>query len=145
MTDIYIEKKLIDIFFTLNEFSNVPFIITDDEGNSLNVSLPNVPFTIPEDKRFFILSFLPNEPEPAGRGENAENRWEGIFQIDIIIPIGAGIAELENKYEWITKLFQRGTSFNEIMIKRTYRATHGAELAFYKTVIRVEFIASLPK
>jgi len=99
MTDIYIEKKLIDIFFTLNEFSNVPFIITDDEGNSLNVSLPNVPFTIPEDKRFFILSFLPNEPEPAGLGENAENRWEGIFQIYIIKPNGAGIAELENKYE----------------------------------------------
>jgi hypothetical protein len=32
-----------------------------------------------------------------------------------------------------------------VMIIRTYRAAHGPEAAFYRTVIRVEFRASLPK
>jgi len=48
-------------------------------------------------------------------------------------------------YEWITKLYQRGKMFGAVMIKRTYRAAHGAETAYYRTVVRVEFIASLPK
>jgi len=145
MTDTYIEKTLINAFLTLNEISGVSYINKDDKDNPLNVSLPNIPFTEPDDKRFFVLSFLPDDPEPAGMGVNAENRWTGILQIDIMVPLGAGMSETEMKYDWITKLFQRGKSFNEIMINRTYRATHGAELAYYRTIVRVEFTASLPK
>ena len=145
MTDTYIETILIDAFLTLNEFSGVPYIKKDAKGKPLNVALPNLPFTPPDDYRFFVLSFLPNEPEPAGLGTNAENRWDGIFQIDVMVPIGAGMDETAQKYEWITKLFQRGNTFNEIMIRRTYRAMHGAEVAYYRTVVRVEFTAILPK
>jgi len=145
MTDTYIEKTLIDAFLTLNEFSGVPYIKNDSNGNLLNVSLPNKPFTEPDDRRFFVLSFLPDEPEPAGLGINAENRWGGIFQIDIMVPLGAGMDETVAKYDWITKLYQRGKTFSDVMIKRTYRATHGAEVAYYRTIIRVEFTAALPK
>jgi len=144
MTDTYIEQTLIDAFLTLNEFSGVSYIKKDGNGNPLNVALPNKPFKEPDDRRFFVLSFLPNEPEPAGLGENAENRWDGILQIDIMVPLGAGMDETTAKYEWITKLFQRGKSFGEIMIRRTYRAMHGAEAAYYRTVVRAEFTATLP-
>ena len=145
MTDSYIETTLIDAFLTLNEFSGVSYIKKDGNGNPLNVSLPNKPFTPPTDNRFFVLSFLPNEPEPAGLGTEAYNRWDGIFQIDIMVPLGAGMDETTAKYEWITKLFQRGKSFGSIIIRRTYRATHGAELEYYRTVVRVEFACCLPK
>jgi len=145
MTDSYIETVLIDAFLTLNEFSGVSYIKNDSNENPLNVSLPNKLFKEPDDRRFFVLSFLPNEPEPAGLGEHAENRWSGIFQIDIMVPLGAGMDETTKKYEWITKLFQRGKSFGDIMIRRTYRAMHGAEAAYYRTVVRVEFTAILPK
>jgi hypothetical protein len=145
MTDTHIEKTLTGAFLTLNEFSSIPFIATDNNGNPLNVSLPNISFTPPQDNRFFVLSFLPDEPEPAGLGTNAENRWSGILQIDIMVPLDAGMDETAVKYEWIVKLFQRGKSFDGIMITRTYRATHGASPEFYRTVVRVEFTASLPK
>ena len=144
MTDTYIEKILIDAFLTLNEFSGEEYIIKDDKENLLNVSLPNVLFVPPKDNQFFILSFLPNEPEPSGLGTNAENRWSGILQIDIFVPLGAGMEETTEKYNRIVELFQRGKIFDEIMIVKTYRATHGAEDAFYRTVVRSEFTASLP-
>jgi len=145
MTDIYIEKTLTDAFLTLNEFSNIKFITKDNKGNPLNVMFPNVLFKEPDDKRYFALSFLANEPEPAGLGTAADNRWDGIFQIDIMVPLNAGSAETEAKYDWISKLFQRGKSFGNVTVLRTYRAAHGADVTFYRTVVRVEFTASLPK
>lgn len=145
MTDSYIEQTLTNAFLTLNDFSGVAYIKKDSSGKPLNVALPNIPFNEPDDKRYFALSFLANEPDPAGMGTNAENRWDGIFQIDIMVPLGAGMDETVAKYDWINKLFQRGKSFGGIMIRRTYRATHGAELAFYRTVLCVEFTATLPK
>jgi len=147
MTDTYIEKTLIDAFMTINDFSGVSLIKTDEKGKPLNVSLPNTPFTPPKDNNFYIISFLPNEPEPAGLGINAENRWNGILQIDIIVPIGIGTDIIAIRYDWIVKLLQRGKTFGEIMIIKTYRAHHGAEPenTTYRTIIRVEFTASLPK
>ncbi len=145
MTDTHIEDTLIDAFLTLNEFSGIEYVKKDAGGKLLNVLLPNRPFTEPTDKRFFALSFLPNEPEPAGLGENAGNRWDGLFQIDIMVPLGAGTDETVAKYDWISRLFQRGKSFGDVMIRKTYRATHGPELAYYRTVVRVEFTATLPK
>jgi len=145
MTDVVIEKTLTEAFLTLNEFSGIKYINKDAAGKLLNVLLPNVLFKEPDDKRYFALNFLPNEPDPAGMGVNAENRWDGIFQIDVMVPLNAGAAETEAKYNWISQLFSRGKSFGDVMIRRTYRAAHGAELTFYRTVIRVEFMATLPK
>lgn len=151
MNDTYIEQKLTERFLSLNDFmtdngfAGDPYIETDAKGKPLNVSLPNIAFKVPDNNRFFVLSFLPGEPEPAGMGENAENRWTGIFQIDIIVPLDAGTDETSAKYDWICKLFQRGKSFNDITIIRTYRATNETEETFYKTIIRVEFSATLPK
>ena len=145
MTDTHIEKVLTDAFLTLNEFSGQPFIEKDMKGNILNVSLANVLFTPPKDNQFFILTFLPDEPEPAGLGTLAKNIWGGIFQIDIIIPLGVGMEEMNDKYNWIVQLFQRGKTFDEVMITRTYRATQGADDGYYRTIVRVEFTAALPK
>jgi len=147
MTDTYIESVLIDAFLTLNEFSGVPFIKKDGNGKLLNVALNNQPFTPPADNRYFVLNFLPGEPEPAGLGENAENFWNGFFQVDIFTPLGVGVDESNEKLKWIYRLFGRGKTFDRITILKTFRATHGAvpEMGFFRTVIRVEFSCSLPK
>jgi hypothetical protein len=142
MNDSYIEQRLIDAFLTLNDFSGIEYIKRNGE-KLLNVDLPNTPFTVPSERRFFSLSFLSNEPNPSGLGSNAENTWSGIFQVDIMVPIGAGMAEISAKYDWISRLFERGKTFDEVMILRTYRATEGPETDFYRVVIRVEFRASL--
>jgi hypothetical protein len=144
MTDVYIQNTLIDAFLTLNTFSGIGYI-TYSGGKPANVDLPNVSFTPPADKRFFSILFMPNEPDPSGLGTNAENTWTGVFQIDIMVPVGAGMAEINAKYDWISRLFARGKTFGDVMILRTYRAAEGPETDFYRVVVRVEFRASLPK
>ena len=145
MTDTVIEKVLTDAFLTLNEFSGVPFIKRDATGKLLNVSLPNIKFDPPTNAQYFILNFLPGEPEPAGLGENAFNTWAGIFQIDVFTPLGTGQAEQTEKMKWLYKLYGRGKVFDQVTIRRTYRAFQGAELTSFRTTIRVEWRASLPK
>jgi hypothetical protein len=145
MTDTYIEQTLIDTFLTLNTFSGIDFIKFDSNGKPINVSLPNLQFTPASDNRFFILSFIPNDPEPAGLGVAAKNRHDGIFQIDIMVPLGAGLEESNNKQNNIVRLFGRGKVFDKVTIVKCYRATHGAEESFYRTIVRVEFYAFLEK
>jgi hypothetical protein len=145
MTDTYIEKILIDAFLSLNTFSGIDFIKFDSNGKPISVALPNTQFTEPQDKRYFILNFLPNEPEPAALGTFAENRYDGIFQIDIMVPLGAGREESDNKYNNIVRRYQRGATFGNVMIRKTYRAMSEAQEAFFRTTVRVEFLATLPK
>jgi hypothetical protein len=144
MNDSYIQDKMTAAFLTLNDSAGVEYI-KHSGGKPLNVDLPNVPFTPPADRRFFSLSFLPNEPDPSGLGAGAGNTWTGVFQIDIMVPIGAGTAEISAKYDSVCRLFSRGKTFDEVMILRTYRAAEGPETDFYRTVIRVEFRADLTK
>jgi hypothetical protein len=151
MNDSHIEKILTEAFLNLNQFmSNNGYTgdpyITMKNGKYTNVSLPNQTFTEPTDKRYFALNFLPDSPEQAGLGANAENFWTGILQIDIITPLGTGTAEAESKLNWVCKLFGRGKMFGDVMIMKTYRAMSGAEpgMPFYRTVVRVEWRASLP-
>jgi hypothetical protein len=152
MNDSHIEKTLIEAFLSLNQFmSNNGYAgdpyITIKNGKYTNVSLPNQTFSEPTDKRYFALDFLPDSPEQAGLGENAENYWSGILQIEIITPLGTGTAESEIKLIWVSRLFSRGKMFGDVMIMKTYRAMSGAEpgMPFYRTVVRVEWRASLPK
>jgi hypothetical protein len=152
MNDSFIEKTLTEAFLGINQYmadngyTGAPYV-TMNAGKPVNVSLPNQSFTEPLDKRYFVLNFLPNSPEPAGLGTNAENFWTGVLQIDIMTPLGGGIAESETKYEWVCRLFSRGARFGEVNIKKTYRATQGAvpNMPYYRTVVRVECEATLPK
>jgi hypothetical protein len=152
MNDSFIEKTLTEAFLGINQYmtdngyAGAPYI-TMSAGKPTNLSLPNQSFTEPTDKRYFVLNFLPNSPEPAGLGEFAENRWTGVLQIDIITPLGDGTLEAESKYSWVCRLFSRGKTFGEVNIKKCYRATQGAvpNMPYYRTVVRVECEATLPK
>jgi hypothetical protein len=151
MNDTAIEKTLINAFLNLNQFmsdngyTGSPYI-TMKNGKPTNVSMANQSFTEPADKRYFALDFLPSSPEPMGLGENAENLYAGILQIDIITPLGTGTAEVESKLNWVCKLFGRGKMFGDVMVMKTYRAMSGAEpgMPCFRTILRVEWRASLP-
>ena len=145
MTDTVIEKVLTDAFLTLNEFSGVSYIKKDATGKLLNVSLPNIKFEEPPDKRYFILNFLSNEPIPAGLGLYAENRYDGFLQIDIMTPLNTAQDEANEKVKWLCRLFSRGKSFGRVTVVKTYRAFQETGMTYYRTVVRVQFSATLPK
>lgn len=138
MTDVNVEKKLIEAFNTLNTFSGKNYI-------NRNVAYPNRNFTVPANKTWFALHFLPDEPSPSGMGTEAFNRWNGIFQIDICTPLGVGDDEGNEKYRWISKLFTRGGVFDFVRINRCYRARASSEVDHYVTTVRVEWTADIIK
>ena len=137
MTDVYLQKKLVDAFLSLNSFSGVQFL------NDKNVSLPNKAFVVPTDKRWFAVSFMAGEPSPAAAFDEAQNRWNGVLQIDIQVPLDKGEAEANNKYEWIAKLFRRGNTFDEIEIVKCYRTNQHYTDDQYVTTVRVEWTADI--
>jgi hypothetical protein len=146
MTENHVQTVLTNAFLELNTSSGKPYIKFVD-GKPVNVAIPNIPFTSPTSKSFFVLSFLPGEPDPAGMGTYAENRWSGVFQIDIYSPIGKGEDEVNAKYEALARLFERGKYFDNVLINKIYcplRETDD-EQGVYRAVIRIEWTAFLPK
>lgn len=136
MTESVIRNSLFAHFEKLNEFSGAEFITEN------NVHYPNKRFEIPEDKSFFELSFLPSEPYPLAMGENSQNEWNGVLQIDVGVPLDVGTDEIDDKKEWIYKLFARGTNIDKIVdIKKVYSPTEGSAGEYYNVVIRVEWVA----
>jgi hypothetical protein len=146
MTENHVQTILTNAFLTLNTSSGSPYIKFAD-GKPVNVVFPNIPFTSPVSKQFFVLSFLPGEPDPAGMGTYAENRWPGVFQIDLYSPIGKGEDEVNAKYEALARLFERGKYFDNVLINKIYcplRETDD-EQGVYRIAVRVEWSCHLPK
>jgi hypothetical protein len=144
MTDTYIQDILTKKFLELNLHSGKPYI-TFTDSKPTNVVLPNIPFTPPANKQFFVLSFLPGEPDPAGMGTEAYNRFDGLFQIDVYSPVGKGEDEVNAKYEALSKLFERGKCFDEVIIRKVYCPLRETEEDAYRAVVRVEWMCDLPK
>ena len=138
MTEFGIERELVERFLTLNDFSGVNFV----KDKNVDFS-DNKTFSIPKDKRWFKLSFLSDEGENIGIGNFEQSRFSGIFQIDIYTPIDKGREESETKYEWISKLFKKGTCLKDVSINRVYKALQEVEENGFRTVVRVEWTADI--
>lgn len=139
MTEVDLQKAFIERFKTLNEVSKKEYITRN------NVSYPNKKIKVPENKRWFELYFISNPPSVAGICENAQNRYTGIFQIDICTPLDVGEVEANHKYKAIAKLFSRDTYFSDISVVNCYRALQKAEVDHYRTVVRIEWTADIDK
>ena len=138
MTEVDIQKALIDRFKTLNKFSGIKFITEN------NVHYPNEPFNenVPN---WFDINFLNDVPFSASVGINSQNRYNGILQIDIYTPLDMGEDEPNNKYKWLSKLFSKGLYFDNITIMKTYRARVQRDNARYRTTVRIEWTADIDK
>lgn len=145
MTESVIRDTLINHFHTLNSFSGADFLedryIEGETEYYKNVHYPNKRFEIPESKSFFELTFLPSEPSPIAIGEDSQNEWNGILQIDVCTPLDVGEFESDDKKNYLYQLFKRGTIINDVEITKVYSPTAGAESDFYRTVVRVNWTA----
>lgn len=134
MTEIDLQKAFIERFNLLGE-----------EYIKDNVYTPNSNFTIPQNKTWYELYFLSNPPVSAGLSADSQNRYTGIFQIDICTPLNVGTDGADDKYRAISKLFNRDTYFSNIYVLRCYRARQYAEKDHFRTTIRVEWTADIDK
>lgn len=145
MTEFDIQESLFSRFKTLNEFSEIDFLETDEDGNCTNVHFPNIPFEYPESKRYFELTFRSSEPESVAIMEDAQNRYTGVLYIDIITPQDTGEDEARTKYEWISKLFTRDLYFDDVAIMKCYISTKGNEADHYRLQCAIEWEADVNK
>lgn len=144
MTEFDIQKRLFDVFKTLNDFSDVGFLETDENGNYTNVHFPNVPFSYPESKRYFELTFRNSEPSDVALIEDSQSRFTGVLYIDIITPQDVGEDEAYNKYRWIARLFN-GADIENVDIMKVYVSTKGNEADHYRLLVAVEWTADIEK
>ena len=133
MTEVDLQKSFIE------EFKSLSFV----EDN--NVAYPNRPFAKPQRKTWFEVYFLSDPPKEAGICEDSQNRYTGIFQIDICTPLGQGETKSNKFYKEIAKKFNRDTYFSDISVLRCYRAIQKAEEDCFRTVIRIEWTADIDK
>ena len=140
MTEFDIQDSLINVFDTLNTFSGITFI------TETNVHYPNKSFAEPSNKRWFNLTFRSNEPIDIGMLPDSQERYNGIFYIDIYTPLDSGEVEAETKYKWIKKLFNSNNGFfDETVIKNIYISTKGADGDKYRLQLAVEWEADIDK
>jgi hypothetical protein len=138
MTDTFIETTLTAALKTLTKYIKAD-----------NLSEPNKTFTRPTTGGWYEIDFLPGEPTQAELGTAGKNRWVGIYQVTICVPINSGKDMANARYDAIATLFKRGTVFSGIEITKCHRSPNltseleGAEEDHYRLPVRIAYRADL--
>lgn len=138
MTDTFIEETLITALKTLTKY------IT-----STNTAYQNESFTPPAEGGWYEVDFLPAPPVQSELGESGQNRWTGLFQVTICVPLNSGKEMSNYRYNMIAGLFKRGSFFSGVEVVNIHRSTNllseheGVNQAHYRLPVRIEYKADL--
>ncbi len=108
-----------------------------------NVAWPNKTFSRPSENGWYEIDHIPGEPYQAALGEDAPNRWVGIYQITICVKIDSGKVAANARYEAIAGLFSRGSIFSGVEIERVYSGPEGPEEDHYRLPVRIVYRADI--
>ena len=120
------------------ELESLTLYIKDD-----NVAWPNEAFSRPESGGWYEVDHLPGTPIQAALGEGSPNRWVGIYQITICIPLNFGKDMINARYDAIAEHFKRGTVISGIEIERVYCGPDDTESDHYRLPVRIEYRADI--
>lgn len=147
MTDAIIETTLCDVFatFSLIKEKTVSSVTVE------NVYWPNESFKKADwlDEGWYEVDIIPGEPVQAELGTAGRNRWVGIFQITICVPLDAGKEMANSRYTAIAELFPRGAVFSGVEITRVHRCPslsseqEGVSDDHYRMPVRIAYRADL--
>lgn len=147
MTDAYIESTLCTAFkaFSLIKTKTV-------SGKTVeNVYWPNKAFTKANwlAEGWYEVDVIPGEPYQAELGSAGRNRWVGIFQVTVCVPLDAGKEMANARYTAIAALFPRGAVFSGVEITRVHRCPtlaseqEGVSDDHYRMPVRIAYRADL--
>lgn len=147
MTDSFIEDTLVAAFKTLP-------IIKSKTVNSktvYNFSEINKTFERSNwtNEGWYELDIIPGEPTQGELGTAGRNRWVGIFQVTVCVPLNSGKTMANARYDAIASLFKRGTVFSGVTIEKCHRCPNlssdmeGAESDHYRLPVRIAYRADL--
>jgi hypothetical protein len=146
-TDSFVEDTLVAAFKTLSLIKSK----TVNGKTAYNYSEINKTF----DKAnwmaegWYELDIIPGEPYQAELGTAGRNRWVGIFQITVCVPLNSGKTMANARYEALAALFPRGSFFSGIEITSVHRCPNlsseqeGPATDHYRLPVRIAYRADL--
>ena len=104
------------------------------------IAFPNVPFKPTNGTLYLKPKFFPAETLQASLGSNGKDETNGVYQVEVIIPLGSGRPQL---VDTIADLFRRGTvlTYNGVNV-RIRSVSVGSALALDQTWYSVPVIAN---
>lgn len=89
---------------------------------AIDTAWQNVPYTPVTGRAYQAAYLLPAEPDNRSMGDGSRQE-RGIFQVNLMFPLGQGTATAGARAEMIAALFRRGASFTKagitVQIERT--------------------------
>jgi hypothetical protein len=141
MTDSFIEDTLVTAFKTLSLIKSKTI-----SGKVLkNVAEINKAFDPSNwlDEGWYEIDFLPGEPTQAELGSGGQNRWVGLMQVTVCVPINSGKSMANARYNAIATLFARGTVFSGVEITGCFRQSEDSTEDHYCLPVRIAYRADL--
>lgn len=116
---------------------------------------PNFNFDIndqdtPEPRELWCkVSILDGDSQPVTLGGGGEDRFEGLLQVDINIPLGTGTKPAHDVMETLRKYFIAGrglTYLTQVVVVSSFVPSPGREVdGFYRKTVEVEFHADITR
>lgn len=132
MTDTFIETTLTAALKTLTKY------IT-----AANLAEPNKSFNKPTTGGWYEIDFLPGSPTQAELGASGRNRWVGIYQVTVCVPLNTGKDMANARYDAIADLFKRGAVFSGVEITGCSRGNEDSSSDHYRLPVRIAYRADL--
>lgn len=78
-------------------------------AHPIKVAAPNRDFKAPEQDSYLKTHLMTNQPRAAGLGDDADDFWTGVFQIDVRGLTNQGTQEATDIVDGLRAHFKRGT------------------------------------
>lgn len=113
------------------------------------VAVENEPFTKPAKSKWASLHFLPNTPSVETLGADGQDLVDGVLQLDLNYPAGAGSSGARLDYESIRALLPAGArpAYNgqEAVILSCGRSPGRTVDGWYRVSITISWYALIPR
>lgn len=148
LTDVYVEKKFKEYFK-----SKLSSYVEGEDSWHINWN-PAKAFVRPDDLYWLDFYFLPNVPNQMELGTWGRNRWTGVVQINVCVPLDTSAEDeediednsaMDTCFLDISRVFRRGVIFNGIRINKCYRNTSALQTYedFCCLPVTIEWVADL--
>ena len=148
MVQSYVNDTLVELFESaVMEDGSSLF-----EADKSDINYEFEPFTRPASGCWYELHFIPVQPYMAEIFNNAQNRWTGIFQINICvlktirtITPQFGVQDyVDNAYASIAEVMKRGVIKDRVHITGVGKSSAIDNGYYYSVPISVSWYANLP-
>ena len=117
-----------------------------DGDHNLDVAYPNISFTPKINTEYAQLFIIPNQPYAVTLGNNGEDEYTGIMQINLNYPVNTGTLKINLKREEILARYKAGMKYKyedqSVLITSAGQSAVGQVVDnYYRIPLTIEWIA----